>query len=230
MPAALTAKIELLDPPHPEVPAPHAKFGPDTIALPPAVAGASGATATLPGPPPLADSSTIEVPAAGSRAVILPIAGSTTAWRPVYEVANFAWPDSTAALLQRAAQQFRTAANELGEAGKRHRKLVAVTAARRGEGCTFVSLALAKAIADLQQKVILVDAHFDAPLVAESLGIVAQVGWEDHLGGEKPLVEALVESLEDGLTVLPLRDIATGGLPLEFYAAQGVVRRAAAAL
>jgi Mrp family chromosome partitioning ATPase len=126
----------------------------------------------------------------------------------VFEVNSFTWPELTGVLLEAASAQFRAAAIELAEASRRHRKLVAVTAAHRGEGCTAVTTALAKALADEQQRVILVDAHFGAPGMSDSLGLAPQVGWEDVLSGEKPLTEALIESLEDRITVLPLRQSA----------------------
>ena len=128
-------------------------------------------------------------------------------WRPVFEVANFTWPKVTETLLEAAFVQFRAAAGELAEASRRYRKLVAITAAHRGEGCTAVTLALAKILAE-QQRVVLVDAHFDAPTLADRLGVAAQVGWEENLAGDKPLIEALVESIEDRLIVLPLRQPA----------------------
>jgi Mrp family chromosome partitioning ATPase len=147
-------------------------------------------------------------PPINPRPVILPISGPSPIWRPVFEVTNFTWPELTEVLLEAAAAQFRAAAGDLAEACRRHRKLVAVTAGHRGEGCTVVTLALAKALAELDQRVILVDAHFEAPGLAESLGIATQVGWEETLTGEKSLTEAMVESLEDHLTVLPLKQPA----------------------
>ena len=156
-----------------------------------------------------AKTSTAEVQPVVAPPIILPMpAAPPAAWRPVYEVTSFTWPELTDQLLIAAPAQFRAAANDLIEASRRHRKLVAVTSAHRGEGCTAVALALAKALVEQQQQVILVDGHFTAPSLADSLGLLAQVGWEDHLSGDKPLAEALIESLEDHLTVLPLRQAA----------------------
>ena len=142
--------------------------------------------------------------AVNPRLVILPMTGPSPIWRPVFEVTNFTWPELTGLLLETAAAQVRAAATELAEGSRRHRKLIAVTAAHRGEGCTVVALALAKALAEQEQRVILVNAHFDAPSLADSLGMAPQVGWEEVLAGDRQLTEALVESLEDGLTVLPM--------------------------
>jgi Mrp family chromosome partitioning ATPase len=202
---------------HAEVPTPHAKFiepPPTAPALAPSAADtiapaqATGTVATA------ASSRAAEASPApqdsqpsGPRPVILPLAAAALAWRPVFEVVSLSWPDVAETLLEAAFVQFRAAAGELAEASRRHRKLVAVTSAHRGEGCTSVTLALAKVLAE-QQRVAVVDAHFDSPTLADSLGMAAQVGWEETLMGDKPLTEALVESIEDRLIVLPLRQPA----------------------
>jgi Mrp family chromosome partitioning ATPase len=195
--------ITVFEPPHASVRPPHANF-----ADPPRTAVATVTAAPSLAPLVSATAPTSDVPPVNPRPVILPMTGPSPVWRPVFEVNNFVWPELTNVLLDTAAAQFRAAATDLVEASRRHRKLIAVTASRRGEGCTVVTLALAKALAEQQQRVILVDAHFDAPGLADSLGVAAQAGWEDALTGEKPLSEALVESLEDRLIVLPLREPA----------------------
>jgi len=195
------APTTIFDTAHVGVRAPHANF----VDPPPSVPAATANGPAEPAAQPAATSTSIEIPPINPRPVILPMTGPSPVWRPVFEVTNFTWPELTSVLLEAASAQFRAAAGELADACRRHRKLVAVTAAQRGEGCTVVAIALAKALAEEQQRVILVDAHFDAPGMADSLGLAPQVGWEDVLSGDKPLTEALVESLDDGITVLPLR-------------------------
>ena len=193
----------VVDTAHQGVRAPHANFV-DVPRVAPSTKIATTSSPIAPTQP----TAPISEAAVSPRPVILPITGPSPIWRPVYEVANFTWPELTDVLLDAASAQFRTAASDLAEACRRHRKLVSITAARRGEGCTIIALALAKALAEQQQRVILVDAHFEAPGLADNLGLAAQVGLEDTLTGEKPLVEALVESLEDRVVVLPLRQPA----------------------
>jgi len=235
--AASATPITVFDTGHVGVRAPHAKFAeprpggsaatpaqgttpraPGTAQSAPPAAPTGAAAAATPAtaatvPPASASQTVVPLPPLDTlpinpRPVILPMTRSAPLWRPVFEVTNFVWPQLTDVLLDAAAVQFRAAAIDLGEACRRHRKLVVVTAARRGEGCTVVTLALAKALAEQQQRVILVDAHFDAPGLADRLGLATQVGWEDALSSGKPLTEALVESLEDRLIVLPLREPA----------------------
>ena len=42
------------------------------------------------------------------------------------------------------------------------------------------------------------------------MGILPQVGWDDILWGNQPLAEALIESLDDHLSLLPLRQPIAG--------------------
>ncbi len=196
--AAEAISVTVVDHAHSGIRAPHANF----IDPPPPAASAAPTTSAA------SATAAVDSLPVSPRPVILPISGPSPIWRPVFEVSNFVWPELTDVLLEAAGPQFRAAAGDLAEACRRHRKLVTITASRRGEGCTVVALALAKALADQQQRVILVDAHFDAPGLADSLGLAAQVGLEDTLTGEKPLIEALVESLEDRVVVLPLRQPA----------------------
>ncbi len=139
---------------------------------------------------------------------MLSISTAAQTWRPVFELSNFVWPDLTEAILASVPGQLSSAASELIEAARRHRKLVAIAAAQTGEGCTTVTLALARALVEQQQRVVVVDAHFAAPRLSECLGVTPQVGWEENLSGDKPLAEALIESLADHVTLLPLREPA----------------------
>jgi Mrp family chromosome partitioning ATPase len=203
--AAPLAPATIIDTAHVGIRAPHANF----VDAPPSASVAAAQAPSGPAVQPAATPAAVEAPPINPRPVILPMTGPSPIWRPVFEVTNFTWPELAGVLLDAASAQFQAAATELADACRRHRKLVAVTAAHRGEGCTVVAIALAKALADEQQRVILVDAHYGAPAMAHSLGLAPQVGWEDVLSGEKPLTEALVESLEDGITVLPLRQPAS---------------------
>ncbi len=56
------------------------------------------------------------------------------------------------------------------------------------------------------RKVALVDANWSNPQLAQSLGLLPQIGWEETLCGGLPLEEVVIESLADGLAVLPVRE------------------------
>jgi Mrp family chromosome partitioning ATPase len=140
--------------------------------------------------------------------IVLPITSVAAQWRPMFELNSFKWPAMVEAILAAVPGQLMAAAGELAEAARRHRKLVAVAGATSGDGVTSLTLALARTLLEQQQRVVLVDAHFAAPRLAESLGVTPQAAWDENLSGEKPLAETLIDSLNDRVTLLPLREPA----------------------
>ncbi|HEY2841902.1 MAG TPA: cellulose synthase operon protein YhjQ/BcsQ [Pirellulales bacterium] len=183
----------MIDSAHASVKAPHAKFVPPSVA--PHVAPSAPKTSPAEAPILARPQST---PFHSSSSV-------SNVWQPVFELSNFIWPEITEAILAAAPGQLQTAATDLAEACRRHRKLVAVTGVRGGEGCSVIAMTLARALAAQQQKVVLVDAHFAAPRLANCLGVAAEVGWEESLAGERPLAEAVVQSIADQMALLPLK-------------------------
>ncbi|MBI2823461.1 MAG: hypothetical protein HYX69_02080 [Planctomycetia bacterium] len=186
--------VTIVDAAHPGVKAPHARF-----ASAPARQARPAAAANDPSP------ASVDTPSLEARPMVLPMFVPSHSWRPVFEISSFVWPEMIGTMLAAGEAPFRAAAAELIDACRRHRKLVAIAGASASQGCTATTLALARALAQLQQKVAIVDAHFASPQLADSLGVMPQVGWEEHLSGGKPLTEVLVESLEDRVTLLPLR-------------------------
>jgi len=181
--------------------APHAKFAPP--AAPPSSAQATPDTSVAAAPkPPIVEPPLLTRPPAPTFHTS---SATPQVWQPVFELSNFSWPEITEAILAAAPGQFQTAATDLAEACRRHRKLVAVTGVHGGEGCSVIAMTLARALASQQQKVVLVDAHFAAPRLANCLGVAAEVGWEESLAGERPLAEAVVNSIADQVALLPLK-------------------------
>jgi Mrp family chromosome partitioning ATPase len=68
-------------------------------------------------------------------------------------------------------------------------------------------LALGRLLATRGLRVVLVDADFRHPHLARQLGLSVEQGLESVLAGEVPLADALVESLDDRLTLLPLKGL-----------------------
>ena len=59
------------------------------------------------------------------------------------------------------------------------------------------------------RKVVLVDAHAHNPQLAQSLGLLPQIGWEETLSGDLPLEEVVIESIENGLAVVPICNLSS---------------------
>jgi Mrp family chromosome partitioning ATPase len=109
-----------------------------------------------------------------------------------------------------AEAQIAVLARALTAASRQGQKLVLVTGCARGEGRTTLSLTLGRALASPARRILLVDADFEHSQLADALGVLPQVGWDDVLWGNQPLAEALIESLDDHLSLLPLRQPTAG--------------------
>ena len=137
-----------------------------------------------------------------------PEAGQSTAalppFRPVLEVDRFLWPPDCEKLEHAAAAPLDSLAEQMAEQASVGRKVVAIASCRRGDGCTTLLLSLAPRLSALGLRVLLVDADFHNPLLARSLGLVPEHGWEEVLAGRLPAEEVIVESLHDRLALLPL--------------------------
>lgn len=92
---------------------------------------------------------------------------------------------------------------------------IAITSATPGAGKTFVSVNLAIAMAlEANQSVLLVDADFRRPLVAEYLGVPVESGIVDCLEGRIAVERVLINPGFERLVVLPGKAIQEGSSEL----------------
>lgn len=133
-----------------------------------------------------------------------PAVAEEPAMRPSFQVDGFAWPSGCARLGVEAGDPLERVADELTAGLTRGQSVVAMSGCRRGEGCTTLLLGIARRLARTGLKVAVVDADFDRPELARQLGLLPEAGWEEVLAGRLPLAEALIESIQDGIVVLPL--------------------------
>lgn len=122
---------------------------------------------------------------------------------PAWQVEHVDWPEVCRRWHDQSGDQLDRVAHEL-TAARQHR-VIAVTGIRRSEGRTTLALCLARVLAGTGTSVALVDADFSRPALAQRLGLSPTCGWSEHLAGQVPLAEALVEAVSDRLTLLPLR-------------------------
>jgi len=105
-----------------------------------------------------------------------------------------------------AAEEYRQLRSSLHYASMRKRPLVvAVSSGSPGEGKTTVATNLAAAIAESDQKVLLVDADLRRPLVAQYAQVPEGIGLADVLVGEVTLKDAVFSVGAGGM------DVLTGG-------------------
>jgi Mrp family chromosome partitioning ATPase len=128
-----------------------------------------------------------------------------TPWRPLLQVDRVIWPNIHTRLQTTAAAAIQQMADGLLSLCASGSKVLGLAGCASGEGVTTVMLAAARSLVSQGRKVVLVDANWSNPQVAQSLGLLPQLGWEETLCGGLPLEEVVIESLADGMAVLPVR-------------------------
>jgi Mrp family chromosome partitioning ATPase len=127
------------------------------------------------------------------------------AFSPDWEVDRFAWPELCERLLDAESRYFRHVGERLKAATDESHHVVMVSGCRRGEGRTTLALCLARSAAAAGVEVALVDADWQNPQIGSRLGMETPCGWTEVLAGKAPLNEAAVASVEDRLTLFPLK-------------------------
>ncbi len=129
-----------------------------------------------------------------------PDAGS---FRPLLQVDSFAWPKACGKLAVEARTELDRLADGLLAGMAEGCRVVTFSSCLRGEGCTTLLLSVAQRLSEQNVKLVTVDADPAKPMLCRCLGMMPEVGWEQVVAGRIPLAEALVESIEDRLAVLP---------------------------
>lgn len=156
-----------------------------------------------------------EAPAATVPQSIETVSPSAIAAEPAsaaFEVAQFNWPAIVDRITTAAASGFTALSTLIAERAREQRKVLAVASLRRGEGRSTLAMAVARWVGSRNIRVALIDADFQRPRLGEHLQVVTHAGWDDTLAGEQPLSEALIESIADRVTLLPLRSAIAGPL------------------
>jgi Mrp family chromosome partitioning ATPase len=140
-----------------------------------------------------------------------PAPAAPAALRAAFEVDRFLWPETCQKLL--AAGSWSDASRELAAASREGQQVFIIASQHRGEGRTTLALCLAQRLSEKKLRVTLVDADFHHPQLARQLKLLPAATWDDVLRGTLPLTESWIESVEDGVTLLPLKERAdTTGL------------------
>ena len=136
---------------------------------------------------------------------------STAPLRAAFEVDRFLWPETCQKLLTTGS--WSEASRELAAAAREGQQVFVIASQHRGEGRTTLALCLAQRLSEKNLRVTLVDADFHRPQLARQLKLLPAATWDDVLRGTLPLTESWIESVEDGVTLLPLKERAdTTGL------------------
>lgn len=184
-----------------------------SIAAPPVIGRAAAGPPTAPhfrvpaGPAAAEPPTPNATPALAERrplSTFAPAPAVEARFHPGLEVDGFRWPAIAEELCRRHTAQWNHLLQSLLAAGESGRSLIGVGGALRGTGCTTVLACLAQLLVEAGKTAAIVDADFAAPGLARSLGMAAEIGWEEVLGGRAPLADAMINSLGDRIAVLPL--------------------------
>ncbi len=124
-------------------------------------------------------------------------------FRPLLEVDTFLWPRTVGSLAATAAEALDQLTGNLLDHAKRGQKAIGWQSCRHGDGCSTLLLAVARRLAEQDLKVAAVDADFRHPRLARRLGLTPSEGWEEAAAGHVPLAEVIIESLRDGIVLVP---------------------------
>jgi len=120
------------------------------------------------------------------------------------EVDRFSWSPACDVLLRTAHADLEAAATLMTSQRENDGQVIALASSELSEGCTTIVQCLARMLASAGKRVCLVDADFEFPQLAETMGLSPDRGLESLLAGEAALGDVLIESLEDQVTLLPL--------------------------
>lgn len=118
---------------------------------------------------------------------------------PATLVRRFHWPALVESLHEAAAIELR----RLTAVGRP--RTIATSSCQRGDGGTTMTLLIARQLSSQGARVVLVDADLEEPALADRLGVAVEVDWQWAWREKLPLEEALIESLADGMALLPLQ-------------------------
>ena len=149
--------------------------------------------------------------------------------QPQWEVDGFYWDAICDELMMSRDTAFRQVASRISQGLDEHdkaRNIVLVTSASRGEGRTTLSLCVARALAKAGKQVAVVDADLTQSRLASRLNIQVVVAWNEQDSSELDWTEAALYSLEDKLTILPLKaSVLTSDVPATGGAAQQLIEQ-----
>lgn len=127
-------------------------------------------------------------------------------FRAAFEVPKFSWNPIYDQILSETQQHFDIVSERLILEAEAGRSIIAVVGTKHEAGATTAALCMARRLSAWGAHLGLIDASFESPGLAKSLGVSPLFGWEDALRGEQPLSEVLVQSLEDEIMLLPLAE------------------------
>jgi len=134
----------------------------------------------------------------------------TAPFQAVWEVDAILWPESIYRLCSQEQSLLEAIGQRLMATVDAGLRVLAVTSADRGEGRTTVAACLAHSGSLLGLRVALVDGDLERPTLSEHLNLEVSSGWLDAIADGIPVEEVAVHSIEDQVTLVPLKPAGGG--------------------
>jgi len=125
---------------------------------------------------------------------------------PSFSVDKLIWPAECIQLEQLFPQALRDVIVTIEKELKTNKTVIGFCSDKPGTGCTDVMLLLARALARGDKKILLLDARFSRPQLAQKLRLAPEFGWNDAVNHIAPLEDTVIESIEDKLDIAPLKE------------------------
>lgn len=152
-------------------------------------------------------------------------------FRPGTTIASFQWPAVCRTLLQKTGPQLDQVTRLLWTRAAEGKSLIGVFTLFAGGGATTTAQCLALRAAARGGRILVGDANFRTPHLAQSLEAVPTAGWEEVLKNSSPLADAVIHSTDDNIDVLalgprPAKDPHALASGLQATATAGMLRHA----
>ncbi|MFO1066571.1 MAG: CpsD/CapB family tyrosine-protein kinase [Pirellulales bacterium] len=126
-------------------------------------------------------------------------------FNPVWEVDNLQWPTVCNKLMEQRAESLAQVGAHLKAACQDGLGIMAVTSPSAGEGRTTVTCCLGLLAASHGLKTVVIDLDLDNPTLCMQTNLEVEHDWRDTLTEDISLEEAAVHSINDQLTIMPLK-------------------------
>ncbi len=125
-------------------------------------------------------------------------------FRPMLQVDSLVWPKVCSQMSIEAGDELNRLADGFVNGITDGCKVVTFGGCVPSEGSTTLLLGIARRLSERGINLAIVDADLADPLLCRRMGMLPEAGWEEVAADRMPLAEAVVESIEDHLTLLPL--------------------------
>ncbi len=122
---------------------------------------------------------------------------------PAYRVNEFYWPTSSLKIQSELPTALEKIVAGINDSLRQNRKIVGFISETEGAGTTTILLSVARFLSQRSLRILLIDADCQNPELAQRMNMDPEFGWEDALEEKIPLEDAVIESGNGNVNLLP---------------------------